>query len=30
MLLIDTESQRSSEDEEIKHKAAIAYPYADC
>jgi glutamate synthase (ferredoxin) len=29
MLLIDTESQRIIEDEEIKHKAAIAYPYAD-
>ena len=29
MLLIDTESQRIIEDEEIKHKASIAYPYAD-
>jgi glutamate synthase (ferredoxin) len=29
MLLIDTESQRIIEDEEIKHKAAIAYPYAE-
>jgi glutamate synthase (ferredoxin) len=29
MLLIDTETQRIIEDEEIKHKAAINYPYAD-
>ncbi len=29
MLLIDTESQRIIEDDEIKHKAAIAYPYGE-